>query len=191
MSNSFFAYMYRMKYINRWSLMKNTSEENLSEHSLDCAIIAHALGIIANKIFGKTHINAEKCAVLAMFHDAPEILTGDLPTPVKYFNPETREAYKVVENSAKNTLLDKLSEDMRASYEDLLFPQCEEDNFVHYADKICAYIKCVEELKCGNLEFKVASEQIFTYLNEIDSIEVKYFLDNYLTSFKLTLDELC
>ncbi len=192
MKDYFFSYLYRMRYIQRWGLMKNSAAENLAEHTLDTAVIAHALAVIGNRIFGKNH-SPERCAAAALFHDAPEILTGDLPTPVKYFNPEIREAYKKVEKNAAQKLLGYLPEELYPEYHSL-FEAVKGDgdvaNVVHWADKLSAYIKCMEEMKSGNHEFKTASESIRKGLEETNSEEVAYFLEHFIPGFALTLDEL-
>lgn len=192
MKGYFFSYIYRMRYITRWGLMKNSSPENLAEHSLDTAVIAHALAVISNKIFNK-NVNAERCATVALFHDAPEILTGDLPTPVKYFNPEIKNAYKKVEKNAEEKLLTFLTDDIKAEYETIfqdISNNSEISKIVHYADKLSAYIKCLDEIKSGNSEFNKAANSIKNDLYNSKSDEVLYFLDNFIEGFTLTLDEL-
>jgi 5'-deoxynucleotidase len=180
-----------MKYINRWGLMRNTISENISEHSLEVAFIAHALAVIKNTRFNG-NVNIERVAVLAMFHDATEILTGDLPTPVKYDNPKIKEAYKEVENDAKNRLLSFLPADLRAEYKKLFF-KSEEDNelyvIVKAADRISALIKCIEEKRMGNSDFEKAELSIIDSIEKIDLPEVKCFIEEFLPAFKLTLDE--
>lgn len=192
MGSHFFAYMYRMRYIRRWGLMKNSCEENLAEHSLDTALIAHALGSISKWVLGR-QVNPDECACAALYHDAPEILTGDLPTPVKYFNPEIREAYKKVEQNASEKLLSMLPQEMRGEY-DRLFAMPKENlevgAIVHWADRLCAYIKCLEELKSGNGEFKMAAQQIKNDLDSCQREDVRYFAEHFLPAFELTLDEL-
>jgi len=188
MSNHFFAYLSRMKYINRWSLMRNTRNENLSEHTLEVAIIAHALCVIANKLFGG-NLNPERAASIALFHDASEIITGDMPTPIKYFNPDISRAYKDIEHIAKDKILSMLPEEIKDEYTSLFYDTSEEEKRVKWADKLSAYIKCLEEKKAGNHEFLRASESIYEALLKIDAPEVKYFMDNLLGSYSLTLDE--
>lgn len=188
----FFAFLSRMKYIARWGLMRNTLPENIQEHSLQVAIIAHALAVIKNRFFSG-NVNPDRIAVLGMFHDCNEIITGDMPTPIKYFNPDISKAYKDVETVSKNKLLSMLPEELAGSYSELLF---HEDNdkeswkIVKSADRLAAYIKCLEEVKAGNKEFKKASESIYKSIVEIGSPEVNYFLEHFLPSFSLTLDEL-
>ena len=188
---SFFAYIDRMKYINRWSLMRSTERENLMEHSAQVAIIAHALAVIGNTYFGKNY-DEKSVAALALFHDTGEVITGDLPTPVKYYNPEIRDAYKAVEEVATDKLLGMLPKEMRLSYEAMLRPDKDspESRLVKYADKLTAYIKCVEELAAGNSEFKKASKSIEKELRGYKSGSVEYFLDTFVNSFALTLDDL-
>ncbi|MCX8128715.1 MAG: 5'-deoxynucleotidase [Clostridia bacterium] len=188
----FFAFLSRMKYIARWGLMRNTQPENIQEHSLQVAVIAHALALIRNRFF-KGSINPERIAVLGMFHDCNEIITGDMPTPIKYFNPEISKAYKDIENISKNKMLSMLPEELVEDYSSILFhedndPECWK--IVKAADRISAYIKCIEEVKAGNREFKKASESILKSINEINLPEVKYYMENFIPSFSLTLDEL-
>lgn len=189
--SNFFALMSRMKYISRWGLMRNTVPENIKEHSLDVAMIAHALAVIRRDIFNAP-ADPGLCAAAAVFHDASEILTGDMPTPVKYGSADIRTAYKTVERDSAARLLNMLPPSLRTSYEKLLLP--DERSYVHSivksADTIAAYVKCCEELKSGNGEFKKASEQIFSKLEKIELPEVKYFLDAFLDGYLLTLDEL-
>ncbi|HHW48960.1 MAG TPA: 5'-deoxynucleotidase [Clostridiaceae bacterium] len=188
----FFAFLSRMKYISRWGLMRNTLQENIQEHSLQVAIISHALAVIKNKLFGG-NVNTDRAAVLGIFHDCNEILTGDMPTPIKYFNPEIRQAYKNVENVSKQKLLSMLPEELAESYSPLLFHSSADDELwmlVKAADKIAAYIKCIEEMKAGNREFKKAGDSIYKIIEEFNLPEVKYFIEHFLPSFSLTLDEL-
>ena len=191
MKKHFFAIISRMKYINRWGLMRNTRYENLSEHSFDVAVTAHALAVIKNNLFGG-NLNADRAAVLALYHDAPEILTGDLPTPVKYYNDQTKKAYDEVENTSVNRLLTMLPSELKNTYSPLLVKQ-EEDTYlwklVKSADTINALIKCIEEEKSGNREFSGAKSVIEKKVYAIDLPEVKYYLENFLPSFELTLDE--
>lgn len=188
---SFYAMMSRIKYINRWGLMNNTRKENLSEHSLEVAIIAHALGIINNKRFNGD-INPERLAVLAMFHDASEIITGDLPTPVKYNNEKIKNAYKEIEEQAQIRLLEMLPKDISEGYTSIL---CENKNekllwkYVKAADKISALIKCTEELIMGNKEFSKAQKSTLQAINNIALPEVKVFMEEMFPAYELTLDE--
>lgn len=189
--NHFFAMMSRMKYINRWGLMRNTYNENICEHSLDVAIIAHALGVI-NNVFFNGNINAERLALLGMFHDSTEIITGDMPTPVKYYNPIIRDAYKEVENVAKNELLMGLPENMRSIYEPLLTDTKEEEQlwkYVKAADKMSAYIKCLGEIQMGNKDFDKAADTIKEALINMHMPEVDYFMENFMPAYMMTIDE--
>lgn len=190
--NHFFAMLSRMKYINRWALMRNTHNENISEHSLEVATVAHALAVIHNTRFGG-NINADRVAVLGVFHDAPEILTGDMPTPIKYYSKQIQEAYSQVEDDACNALLDMLPDDLRGQYAPY-FIKREEDRqlwkFVKAADKICAYTKCIEEAKAGNHDFDKAAKTNLKSLEEIEMPEVKCFMEDFLKSYSLTLDEM-
>ncbi|MCC2257281.1 5'-deoxynucleotidase [Intestinimonas aquisgranensis] len=191
MSHNFFALISRMRYIGRWGLMRNTFQENIQEHSHMVAVLAHALAVIRRDLFGGD-LDPEHAAVLALYHDAPEILTGDLPTPVKYYNPEIREAYREVEEVSARRLLSMLPEALRPAYESLLLedPESEYHALVKAADKLSAYIKCVEEVKAGNTEFRQAAEQTYRILEDSPLPEVAYFLEHFLPGFSLTLDEL-
>ena len=190
--NHFFAYMARMKLIKRWSLMKSVSEENIAEHSAQVARIAHALAVIKNRKFGG-ELNADRIATMALYHETSEVLTGDLPTPIKYYNPEIRKAYKDIEGIANEKLLSMLPEELREDYRELIVEG--EDSYermlVKAADKLSAYIKCVEELRSGNREFAAAEA---TLKKEIERYyrydEVRYFCDTFLETFRKTLDEL-
>ena len=189
--HSFFAMMSRIKYINRWGLMNNTRNETLSEHSLEVAIIAHALGVINNKRLGG-NISAERLAVLAIFHDASEIITGDLPTPVKYNNDKIKNAYKEIEEQAQLRLLKMLPDDIAEEYQPILCPNESETELWKYikaADKISALIKCTEELIMGNREFAKAQQSTLNAINEIDLPEVKIFMEELFPAYELTLDE--
>lgn len=186
----FFAYLDRMKYIKRWSLMHSTTNENIMEHSQQVAVIAHALATISNVYFGG-NLDANSIAVKALFHETSEVMTGDLPTPIKYFNPEIRDAYKSLERLANERLLSLLPSQLSAEYAKIVMDdQSEEHRFVKYADKICAYIKCVDEVKRGNAEFAKAKETSFKEINAFKRAEVDYFMGNFLPAFSLTLDEL-
>ena len=187
---NFFAFISRMKYINRWILMRNTINENIQEHSLQVAIIAHALALI-NNIYFHGDIDADKAAVLGIFHDSDEIITGDLPTPVKYFNSGIREAYRVVEKSAKETLLDMLPTKLEPQYREILYQNENEYiwKIVKAADTLSAYIKCLEETKAGNSEFCAASKSILKKLESLAMPEVDLFIKEFLDGFKLSLDE--
>lgn len=192
MSNHFFAMMARMKYIERWALMRNSSPENLSEHSLDVAMIAHALAVIGNLRLGKK-LDENKAAIVALYHDTTEIITGDIPTPVKYFNADIKSAYKEVEHVAADRLLSLLPEDMQDYYRDFYYKNDEDAyiwKLVKAADKLSAYIKCIEEEKAGNTEFTNAKESTMKSLDEMNIEEVNIFKKEFLDSYKLTLDEL-
>lgn len=190
--NSFFAMMSRMKYIDRWALMRNSRNENLSEHSLEVSMIAHALAVIGNTQLGKA-LNADKAAVLGMYHDATEIITGDMPTPVKYYNAEIKNTYKDIERHASETLLRMLPAKMQASYREI-FEKQEEDAYlwklVKAADKLSAYIKCVEEEQTGNLEFVRAKEQTLQHIRKLEIAEADLFLDYFIDAYGKNLDEL-
>lgn len=190
MKEQFFAYMARMRFIDRWALMRNSYTENIQEHSHQVAVLAHALAVIRNKYFGG-HVDAGQVAVAALYHDAPEILTGDLPTPIKYYNPVIRDAYKQVEAVAEEKLLAMLPEGLRPVYDAALRPESEDvKTLVKAADKLSAHIKCVEEVKAGNNEFRKAAEQTLHALQEYDLPELTYFMEHFLPGFHLTLDEL-
>ena len=186
----FFAQLSRMKLIYRWPLMRNIQKENISEHSLQVAMVAHALALISNRKFGTT-LDTGHIALMAMFHDATEILTGDLPTPIKYYNPEIKSAYKQIEAVSCEKLLALLPPELQAGYRPLLF---ESDpgtaKIVKAADKLSAYIKCVEELKAGNSEFEAAARQTRQALCDMQLPCLDYFMAHFLDSFQLTLDEL-
>ena len=190
-NNHFYAMLSRMKYINRWGLMRNTMTENISEHSQEVALVAHALGVINNEEFGG-NINAERLAVMGIYHDATEIITGDMPTPVKYYNPIIRNAYREVENVAKEELLKGLPENYRKHY-DLLLTESEEEKelwkFVKAADKISAYLKCIEEKRMGNCDFERAEASILEAIRALEMPEVDFFIENYLPAYKMTIDE--
>ena len=187
----FYAYLSRMRYINRWGLMRNTVQENIQEHSHMVAVLAHALAVIRREVFGKP-ADPGLAAAAALFHDAPEILTGDLPPPVKYYNPEIRDAYKQVEAFSAQKLLGMLPEHLRPAYEPLMSEDYDPSTreLVKAADKLSAYLKCVEEVKAGNNEFRQAAEQTRQALEASDLPEVAYFMEHFLPSFSLTLDEL-
>jgi len=190
MKHSFFALISRMRYITRWSLMRNSAIENVQEHSHMVAVIAHSLAVIRRDVFGQDADPGE-IAAAALYHDASEILTGDLPTPVKYFNPDIMTAYKHVESLASRKLLSALPEEMRPAYEPLLSSNTNEtSSLVKAADKLTAYIKCLEELKAGNLEFRLAAEQSRDRLEKLNMPEVDYFIEHFIPAFELTLDEL-
>jgi len=190
--SNFFAFISRMKYINRWGLMRNIKDENVSEHSLDVAVIAHALTIIQKKRLNM-NVNPEKTALYAIYHDASEIFTGDMPTPVKYFNSVIKTAYKEVEFVANKKLLNLLPDDFYEDFEPILVPREEESQIwktIKAADKISAYIKCIEEEKSGNKEFLKAKQSIFNEIGNMDRDDVKIFMDEFLDGYCLTLDEM-
>lgn len=190
MKSHFFAYISRMRFISRWALMRNTASENVQEHSHQVAVLAHALAVIRNEKFGGG-VDPGAVAVAALYHDASEIITGDLPTPIKYYNPAIKNAYRQVEAVANDKLLSMLPEELRPAYRPILMDIAPEiRQLVKAADKLSAYIKCVEELKAGNAEFRAAAEQTRRALDEFDLPELRYFLDTFLESFSLTLDEL-
>jgi 5'-deoxynucleotidase len=188
----FFSYMAKMKHIKRWGLMRNTRDENIQEHSLQTAMIAHALAVIRNTFFGG-NVDANRVMAVAVYHEAGEVITGDLATPIKYFNPEIKKAYKDIERIAEQKLIGMLPEVMRGEYEKLIVRKEDDENvyaIVKAADKICAYLKCVEELSAGNMEFAKAEVAILKAIEGMDMPEVGYFMDKFVPSFKLTLDEL-
>ncbi len=190
--SNFFAFISRMKYINRWGLMRNIKEENVSEHSLEVAVIAHALSIIQKKRL-KMDTNPEKTALYAIYHDSSEIFTGDLPTPVKYFNLSIKTAYKDVERSASRKLLNMLPEDFYGEYEHVLIPNEEEKDIwktIKAADKISAYIKCIEEEKSGNKEFIKAKQSILDEIKNMNRQDVDIFMEEFIDGYNLTLDEM-
>ena len=191
MANEFYALLGRMRYITRWGLMRNTYTENISEHSHQVAVLAHALALIRRDILDLPTPDPDKCAVAALYHDASEILTGDLPTPIKYYNPEIKAAYKQVEHIAGNRLLDLLPPQLRESYEHYVLEDDRElEPFVKAADKLSAHIKCLEEQKGGNTEFDTAASQTWQALKDMDRPELNWFLDNCLEPFTRNLDQL-
>ena len=191
MANEFYALMGRMRYITRWGLMRNTFSENISEHSHQVAVLAHALALIRRDILKLPTPDPDRCAVAALYHDASEILTGDLPTPIKYYNPEIKDAYKQVEKIAGNRLLDMLPPELRASYEHLVLEDDKDlESFVKGADKLSAHIKCLEEQKTGNTEFDSAAKQTWDAMKAMQRPELDWFLENCLGAFALNLDAL-
>lgn len=190
MSSSFFAYIFRMRYIARWALMRNTRTENVEEHSYEVAVLAHALAVVGQEIFHKD-VNPDRVATAALFHDAPEIITGDLPTPIKYFNPAIKSAYDQVEAVAQDKLLGMLPTQLTEAYAPLLRvedPQVR--RYIKAADKLAAWLKCLDERKAGNGEFVQAERETLKALQDMDMEEVTWFLDHLGDSFGLTLDEL-
>lgn len=192
MQHRFYALISRMRYIARWGLMRNSFQENIQEHSHMVAVLAHALALIARDVLHEPDApDPDRCASAALFHDASEILTGDLPTPIKYYNPEIRNAYKQVEAVSCQKLLALLPEALRASYAPLLLESDEAvARLVKAADKLSAHIKCLEELKAGNSEFEAAAAQTHRALEQMHLPCLDYFMAHFLDSFRLTLDEL-
>lgn len=187
---NFYALIARMKYIDRWALMRNTEPENIQEHSHQVAVLAHALAVLQNRYF-LGQLDPGQVAVAALYHDATEIITGDMPTPIKYFNDTLRDSYKEVEAVAADRLLAMLPQELRGEYEPLLKEQDPEIRaVVKAADKLSAYLKCVEELKAGNNEFRLAREQTWEALMDNPLPALQYFIEHFLPSFELTLDEL-
>lgn len=188
----FFAYLSRMKLIYRWPLMRNTVKENISEHSLQVAFVAHALALIENKKFGGEY-SPDRIALLAMFHDCSEVITGDLPTPIKYYNPAIADEYKKIEQMAEDKIISTLPEEFQDYYRPLIDSAAinqSDYKLVKQADSICAYLKCLEESSAGNHEFVQAKRRIEKTLLERGSPAVSYFLDTFAKSFELTLDEI-
>ena len=187
----FFAYLSRMRYINRWGLMRNTFQENIQEHSHMVAVLSHALAVIRRDVFGR-EADPGLAAMAALYHDAPEILTGDLPTPIKYYDPEIRDAYKKVEEFSAGKLLAMLPDQLRPAFSPLLREDYDADTkaLVKAADKLSAHIKCLEELKAGNREFQQAARQTLEALKSYNLPEVDYFLEHFLPAFGMTLDEM-
>lgn len=191
MDNNFFALISRMRYISRWGLMRNSLPENIQEHSHMVAVIAHALGVIRRDVYG-IPCNPDQCASVALYHDASEILTGDLPTPIKYNNQEIMAAYHEIEDLASEKLLRMLPPELQSSFEPIMIGDAAKDlhPIVKAADKLSAYIKCIEERKAGNNEFLSAEKQTRESLLHSDLPEVKYFMENFIPAFEKTLDEL-
>ncbi|HHU72322.1 MAG TPA: 5'-deoxynucleotidase [Clostridiales bacterium] len=192
MDYNFFAMMSRMKLIERWSLMRNSQSENISEHSLEVAMLAHALTIIGNERLGNK-LNPDRAALIALYHDASEIITGDMPTPIKYFNKDIQDAFRSVENVASERLLEMLPDYMRSYYEPIFFPG-EEDEYlsklIKAADKLSALIKCIEERKAGNTEFISAEKSITGIIKDMGLKEVDIFMEEFLPAYYKNLDEL-
>lgn len=192
MGYSFFAFINRMKYIQRWGLMRSMVPENLQEHCLQTAMIAHMLVKIDNKFYGGS-LDPEKACVYALYHDATETITGDLPTPVKYFNEELRENYRVVEDMASKRLVEMLPDDFRKDFEEIIEYEKNDEQYVPYvkaADKISAYFKCIEEENCGNKEFGAAKKTLSDIIGGVEMPCVKYFMENFAPAYLLSLDEL-
>ena len=188
---NFFAMVNRMKYIDRWALMPNANKENIAEHSHSVAVIAHVLALIGNREFGKNY-NPERAALLALYHDTTEVITGDMPTPVKYYNDEIKSVYKDIEKTAGDRLLKMLPDDYKQDYVPL-FHKSDEDKqlwkLVKAADKISALVKCIEENRMGNREFDIALKSQEQKIADIDMPEVKFFSEHFLKAYYLTLDE--
>ena len=190
MNYSFFAYIFRMRYIARWALMRNTRTENVEEHSYEVAVLAHALAVIGRDVFHK-EIDPDKAAVAALFHDAPEIITGDMPTPIKYYNPDIKTAYRQVEAVAQDKLLSMLPPELAPAYEPLVRESDKTvKRYVKAADKLAAWLKCVEERKAGSTEFRRAEDETMASLRSMNMEEVDWFLERMGGAFQLTLDDL-
>ena len=192
MESHFYAMMSRLKFIDRWALMRNSTSENLSEHSLEVAMLAHALAVIGNRYLGKD-LDEKQAAVIAMYHDATEIITGDMPTPIKYFNPEIRHAFQAIEANAASRLVGLLPEELQKDFQAIFEPGEEyayEKKLIKAADKLSALIKCIEEAKAGNREFVQAERATEESLHAMDLPEVAYFMEHFLPSYYKTLDEL-
>lgn len=191
MSYNFYAFMDRMKYIKRWSLMRSVREENIMEHSQQVAFLAHALAVIENKVFGG-NVDGGKCALYAIYHECSEVITGDLPTPIKYFNRSITGAYKDIEGMACDKLLSTLPEELEEELEPFVKADTtsEEWKLVKAADRLSAYIKCLEERRCGNTEFEKAEKSIKDDILSRNMRSVNYFMENFIPAFTLTLDEL-
>lgn len=188
----FFAHLSRLKLISRWPLMRNVRTENVSEHSLQVAFVAHALAIIKNRKFNG-NVNPERVALLAMYHDASEVLTGDMPTPIKYYNPQIAHEYKKIEKVAQQKLIEMLPPELQNDFRPLLdehYYTEDEKLVVKQADALCAYLKCLEELSAGNNEFKLAKARLEKTLDMRSSPEMEYFMEVFIPSFSLSLDEI-
>ena len=191
MANEFFALMGRMRYITRWGLMRNTFSENISEHSHQVAVLAHAMALIRRDILKLEGPDPDRCAVAALYHDVSETLTGDMPTPIKYYNEDIKQAYKQVEKIACNRLLGMLPEQLRQSYAPMILEEDEAvTRMVKAADKLSAYLKCLEEQKAGNTEFESAANQTWVAMRAMRQPELDWFLDNCLGAYMLNLDQL-
>ncbi len=192
MESNFYAMMSRMKYIERWALMRNSRPENVSEHTLEVSILAHALAVIGNKRLNK-NLNGERAALIALFHDSTEIITGDMPTPIKYYNGNIQGAFKEIEAEAASRLLSMLPEDIKEDYESIFFPKQEEEyiwKLVKAADKLSALIKCIQEEKAGNTEFSSAKESITEAIKDLQVEEAEIFMGEFIVSYYKNLDEL-
>ena len=191
MSCNFFAYMARMKFIRRWGLMKSVTTENIAEHSAQVAQLAHALALIRNKKFGGS-LDPDRIATMALYHETSEVMTGDLPTPIKYYNRTIHNAYKDLERSAAEKMADMLPEELKGELSPCILAdeESEEYQLVKAADRLSAYIKCLEELRSSNGEFEKAKKSIEDDLHARNMPEVEYFFEHFVPSFSLTLDEL-
>ena len=191
--SSFFAFLKRMRFINRWSLMRNTETENIQEHSLEVAMVAHNLAALKNEYFGG-NVDINKVAVIAMYHEVSEIFTGDMPTPIKYFNNTIKDAYKEIENAAADRLCSLLPEDFRKDMEEIIKQSGKDDlklkRFVKAADRFSALIKCIEELRMGNEEFREAKNGIEKSISDMNMPEADVFTNEFLPAFSLSLDEM-
>jgi len=188
----FFAHLSRLKLINRWPLMRNVRTENVSEHSLQVAFVAHALAVIKNRKFSGD-VNPERIALLALYHDTSEVLTGDLPTPIKYYNPQIAHEYKKIEKIAQQKLLEMIPQELQDDFRGIFDEQyhsAEETHLVKQADALCAYLKCLEELYAGNKEFSLAKSRLEKTLKQRHSPEMEYFMQVFVPSFSLSLDEI-
>lgn len=186
----FYAFLHRMRYINRWSLMRSYFNENVAEHSHCVAILAHSLCVIQNKLFGGD-LNADRAAVIALYHETGEVITGDLPTPIKYFNNSITDAYKALESEAEQKIIRQLPPELKDELSPYITDKTSDEyRVVKYADKLAAYIKCIEEIEAGNPEFNSAIESHETALSKAEMQCVKYFIDNFIKAFYLTLDKL-
>lgn len=189
MDNGFYAMLFRMKHIKRWGIMHSVIPDHLSTHSLEVGFLAHSLAMIGNKIFGKSY-DLERIAVKAIYHDVPEIFTGDIPTPVKYYSDETKQAYDSVEVASLNKLTEMLPDELRSDYLELFTHTEEEKKIIKAADRISAYIKCLEEKNYGNREFDLAGERLLSAVKDMNCEEAEYFLDKFLESFGLPIDSI-
>jgi len=192
MDNTFIPLIFRLKYINRWGLKFNTQNENVMQHTAECAFIAHFLAIIGNRYFGKSY-NADKLAACALYHDATEVYTGDLPTPIKYFNQDMEKIYRQIEHAASEKVMEHLPSDLQADFAAYISGTVlseDEKRILKISDLLCAYIKCIHEINAGNNEFRLAYEDIRARIDDIDNQELKYFLDNCLAAFSQPLDDL-
>jgi len=189
MNNSFYAMLFRMKHIKRWGIMHSLIPDYLSTHSLEVGFLAHALAMIGNDRFGKDY-NCDRIAVKAIYHDVPEIFTGDIPTPVKYYSEETKNAYSAVEAASLQKLSDMLPDEFQSEYMSLFEYTTEEKVLIKAADRISAYIKCMEEKSYGNSEFIIAGERLLASIKEMNCVEADYFMENFLDTFGLPIDSI-